>query len=664
MQSFRGQTVSCELPAELSQALKTLSRQEGATLFMTLLAAFQTLLYRYTAEEDVCVGTPIANRRMGELEGLIGFFVNTLVMRADLSGDPSFRDLLLRVRETALGAYAHQDLPFEMLVEAMQPRRDLSHTPLFQVMFVLQNVGLQALSEGTSGLDRADGLTISPVQAESGTAKFDLTLTVEEGPGGLGCSWEYNTDLFDGDTIERMMGHWRTLLQGIVADPDESIGMLPMLTAEERSQVLVTWNQTEADYAADRCAHELVAAHAQRIPDAIALTFEGRSLTYRELDERATLLGAYLRGLGVGRTRRPDTFVGLCTERSLEMIVGILGVLKAGGAYVPLDPTYPVERLAFMLEDSGVPVLLTQSHLVAALPPHQARIVCLDTDWEQIAQYSGPAACRVLLRPTTWPGPDNLAYMIYTSGSTGRPKGTMLRHRGLCNLVAAQRKLFDIRDGTRVLQFSPLSFDASVWETFMALGNGGTLCLARQDRLAFGPELLRILAEDRVNIATLPPSVLKVLEPGLPGQTQALPELGTIVAAGEACGPELVERWAPGRRFFNAYGPTETTVCASAALCEPGEPGVPPIGKPIANTRLYILDARQQPVPIGVPGELCIGGVSLAVGYWKRPELTAERFIPDPFASPVAGMQDLRAPVRSPRSAGTHLSHGRLGALP
>jgi amino acid adenylation domain-containing protein len=646
MQSFRGTTVSCDLPGELSQALKDLSRQEGVTLFMTLLAAFQALLHRYTAEEDICVGTPIANRRMGELEGLIGFFVNTLVMRTDMSGEPSFRDLLLRVREAALGAYAHQDLPFEMLVEALQPRRDLSHTPLFQVMFVLQNAPLE-----TAEIRAAEGgpLVISAIQAESGTAKFDLSVVIEEGAAGLGCSFEYNTDLFDSDTIERMMGHWRTLLEGIAADPDESIGSLPVLTPGERQQMLVEWNQTAADYAADLCAHELVAAHAQRIPDAIALTFEGRSLTYKELDQRARKLGAYLQKLDVG----PDTLVGLCTERSMEMIVGILGVLKAGGAYVPLDPTYPVERLAFMLEDSGVSVLLTQSHLAEGLPHHQARVVRLDTDWEQIVHEAGPET----IGPASTVGPENLAYVIYTSGSTGRPKGTMLRHRGLCNLVAAQRKLFGIADGTRVLQFSPLSFDASVWETFMALGNGGTLCLARQDRLAFGPELLSILKEDGVNIATLPPSVLKVLEP------QALPELRTIVAAGEACGPELVERWAPGRKFFNAYGPTETTVCASAALCEPGAPGIPPIGKPIANTRIYVLDARQQPVPIGVPGELCVGGVSLAAGYWKRPELTAERFLPDPFASLVPGARDPRPAVARIYRTGDLVRYRRDGNI-
>jgi amino acid adenylation domain-containing protein len=615
IQSWRGATEVFELPRELSESLQTLSREAGATLFMTLLAAFQTLLYHYTGQEDISVGTAIANRNRAEIEGLIGFFVNTLVMRADLSGQPSFQKLLKQVREVALGAYTHQDLPFEMLVEELQPERDLSHTPLFQAAFALQNAPMRTIE--------LPGLTLTPLEADSGTAKFDLTLTMAEGPDGLRGTIEYNTDLFELATIQRMAGHFRTLLEGIVADPEQPISRLPLLMEAERHQLLVEWNNTETPYPADRCAHGLFEAQVAQRPQALAVTFDGHGLSYAELNSRANQLAHYLRKLGVG----PEVLVGISTERSPEMVIGILGILKAGGAYLPLDPTYPPERLAFMLEDSQVPILLTQQHLVEHLPkpllstPYS--LLLLDADWDAIAQ-----------EPTTNPSvpvtPNNLAYVIYTSGSTGRPKGTMLRHRGLASLTQAQRRAFRIREGSRVLQFSPFSFDASVWETFMALANGGTLCLARQEVLASGPDLLRLLREERITTVTLPPSVLTVLEP------ETLPDLEVAIAAGEKCTAEIVAQWAPGRRFFNAYGPTETTVCASMKLCETYT-GDPTIGKPIENTRLYILDRHGQAVPIGVAGELCVGGVSVGRGYLARPAMTAEKFIPNPFPPACGG---------------------------
>jgi len=630
VQSWRGATESFTLPSGLSDQLKTLSREEGVTLFMTLLAAFQTLLYRYTGQDDVSVGTAVANRNRAQIEGLIGFFVNTLVMRTDLSGEPGFLDLLKRVRAVALGAYAHQDLPFEMLVEALQPQRDMSHTPLFQVAFALQNAPMETLA--------LPGLALTPVELDTGTAKFDLTLTMAERPDGLGGAIEYNTDLFDAATIRRMVGHFQILLQGIVAHPRLPISRLPLLREAERQELLVAWNATHVPYPAawadTTCAHELFEAQVAQRPDAVALTFEGCALSYAELDRQANQLAHYLQKLGVG----PEVLVGISTDRSPEMIVGILGTLKAGGAYLPLDPTYPPERLAFMMQDAQISVLLTQQHLRGQDTGREDTrerdtreegtgggegvpyVLLLDADWPTIAREPNT-------KPATGVRSDNLAYVIYTSGSTGKPKGAMLRHRGLCNLAAAQRQAFGIERGSRVLQFSPFSFDASVWETFMALANGATLCLARQEVLASGQGLVRLMRDVGVTNVTLPPSVLRVLP------VEHLPELQTVIAAGEACTPELVACWAPGRCFFNAYGPTETTVCASMYLCDENDPDPPPIGRPIANADLYVLDRALQPVPAGVPGELHVGGVSLARGYLNRPGLTATKFVPHPFAA-------------------------------
>jgi amino acid adenylation domain-containing protein len=612
MQTWRGATETFSLPPDLAEQVRALSRDAGVTLFMTLLAAYQTLLRRYSGQEDISVGTAIANRNWQEIEALVGFFVNTLVMRTDLSGAPSFRELLKRVREVALGAYTHQDLPFEMLVDRLQPERDMSHTPLFQVALALQNAPSEPLE--------LPGLTLTPVQADTGTAKFDMMMTISETPDGLSGALEYNTDLFDASTIRRMMGHFRTLLEGAVADPDQPITELPLLTERESRRMLVDWNATALSTPTDRCVHELFEAQAVRQPEALALVFEGGELSYAELDRRANQLAHHLRKLGVG----PDELVGISTSRSPEMIVGILGTLKAGGAYLPLDPTYPKERLSFMMEDADIPILLTQALLVDRLTAEdeaqhtQPTVICLDTEWSVIAQEPDD-------RPESDVTPEHLAYVIYTSGSTGRPKGTMLRHRGLSNLTEAQRRAFGVEEGSRVLQFSPFSFDASVWETFMALANGAALCLGRQEILASGPDLLRLMYEGGVTNVTLPPSVLSVLEP------MDLPELKTVISAGEACTAELVAQWAPGRDFFNAYGPTETTVCASMYLCHEDKLGSPPIGRPIANTRLYVLDENMQPLPVGVPGELHVGGVSVAKGYLNRPELTADRFVRDPF---------------------------------
>ena len=605
-QTFQGAIESFSLPKSLSKALEALSHKQSATLFMTLLAVFKTLLYRYTGQDNIVVGSPIANRHWAEIEGLIGFFVNTLVLRTYLGGNPSFEELLGRVREVALQAYAHQDVPFEQLVEALQPDRSLSHTPLFQVMFVLQNAP-------ASSVDMPD-LTVSPLAVETRTAKFDLTLSMENTADGLIGVWEYNTDLFDETTIARMAGHFQTLLEAIATNPKQQISELPLLTQAERHKLLVEWNNTFGEYPQDKCIHQLFEAQVEQQPDAIALVKENQQLTYRELNRRANQLAYYLRSLGVG----PEVLIGICVERSFDMIVGILGVLKAGGAYIPLDPAYPQERLAFMLEDSSVAVLLTQAQLVEKLPQHQSRVVCLDGDWENIARHSSENSSSTVT-------PDNLAYVIYTSGSTGKPKGVLLAHRGLCNLTTAQIQLFDVQPNSRILQFASFSFDASVCEVFMALVSGAILVLAKQDSLMPGTALIGLLRDEAITTVTLPPSVLAVLT------NEEFPALRTIIVAGEACNADLVARWSLRRQFFNAYGPTEATVCATVALCR--DPSYkPPIGRPIANTKIYILDTQNQPVPIGVPGELHIGGVGLAKGYLNRPDLTFSKFIPNPFS--------------------------------
>ena len=621
IQTANGTTYSFTLPAVLADSLHDLSREEGATLFMALLAGFQLLLSRYSGQNDICVGSAIANRTRGETERLIGFFVNTLVLRSDLSGNPTFRALLDQVRDTALAAYAHQDVPFELLVDALQPERDLSHAPLFQVGFALQNIPLAA--------QELPDLMIEPIGLESNSAKYDITLTLSEGAGGLAGSAEYNTDLFDAGTVERMMAHYQRLLESAVADPDRSVFVLPMLTLAEQQQMLVEWNDTAVAYPAHQTIHQLFEEQVTRSPHAPAVIFAEDTLTYGQLNRRANQLAHHLLSLGVG----PETVVAISMNRSLDMAVGILGILKAGAAYLPIAPTYPAERITYMLQDSQTPVLLTQAQVLALLPAqvtqHASRLtISLDAEWPEIAK-----------RPDTNPdggaGTDNLAYVIYTSGSTGLPKGTMLSHRGLCNLADVHHRAFDMREGKRVLQFAPFSFDASVWEMVMALRNGAALVYAPQETLASGPDMLALLKEQVITTVTLPPSLLAVLQP------EVLPDLDTVIAAGEPCSGEIVAQWSPGRRFFNAYGPTETTVCAAMFLCDPSAsyPQGPPIGGPIANFELYVVDANLQPVPLGAPGELLVGGVGLARGYLGRPALTAERFIPNPFTSPPDGVE-------------------------
>ncbi|AVH69220.1 non-ribosomal peptide synthetase [Nostoc sp. 'Lobaria pulmonaria (5183) cyanobiont'] len=606
VQTFRGAGQSFSLPTDLTEALKALSQKEEVTLFMTLLAAFKTLLYRYTSQEDILVGSPIANRNRMETELLIGFFVNTLVLRTDLSGNPTFREFLRRVRQVTWDAYDHQDLPFEKLVEELQLERDLSYSPLFQVKFMLQNAPKVDL--------KLPGLTLSFLHSENSTAKLDLSLDMYETASGLMGVFEYNTDLFDGATINRMVEHFRSLLSGILKNPEQHISELLLLTEAEQHRLLLGWNDTQSLYPRDLCFHELFEAQVERSPDAVAVVFKDEQLTYRELNQRANQLSHHLQKLGV----KPEVLVGICVERSLSMVIGVLAILKAGGAYIPLDPTYPLERLAFMLSDSQVPILLTTQKLVTELPQHIAKVVCLDTDWATIAQESKQNLNSGAIV-------ENLAYLIYTSGSTGTPKGVLVTHQGLGNLTKDKIRTCKVQPDSRILQFFSLSFDASIPELVMALGSGATLHLGTPEDLLPGSALMQILREQAITHITLPPSALAVLPPA------ELPALEMVLVGGEAPSGELIAQWSKGRLFINAYGPTETTVNASMVECGNDGQSLPTV-RPAANKQLYILDQHLQPVPIGVPGELHIGGVGLARGYLNRPEKTAETFIPNPFS--------------------------------
>ncbi|MBV9791548.1 MAG: amino acid adenylation domain-containing protein, partial [Chloroflexi bacterium] len=539
--------------------------------------------------------------------------------RTDLSGNPTFRELLGRVREAALGAYAHQDLPFEYLVEQLHPQRDLSRQPIFQVAFVLQNAPLPPL--------RLEDLTLSVLDVDSGTAKFDLTLYMWERVDGLGGALEYATDLFDAPTISRMIDHLQMLLDQILADPARSIGQVPLLAATEHEQLRTLWSTTQIELP-PTTIQALIEEQVARTPAAVAVVFGEQTLSYADLNQRANHLAHYLQALGVG----PDVRVGVCMERAPEMIVGIIGILKAGGAYVPIDPTYPRERIQLMLADAQAPLLLTHERLRQQLPQTEARIVALDAEWPEIARQppTNPAS-----RATA----DHLAYVIYTSGSTGRPKGTLITQRGLCNLVAAQIAAFEITPTSRVLQFASLSFDASASEIFTALVAGASLHLVSRDVMLSPPDLARLMRDQQITTVTLPPALLALLPP------ENLPDLVVVVSAGEACSTSLAMRWLDQtdthtRRLINAYGPTEATIGPTYyVVAQPLEEGADvPIGRPIANIQTYVLDAYGQPMPLGVPGELYIGGVGVARGYLNQPALTAEKFVPDPFSQPGARM--------------------------
>jgi amino acid adenylation domain-containing protein len=537
--------------------------------------------------------------------------MNMLALRTDLSGDPTFRALLQRVREVALGAYAHQDLPFEKLVEELQPVRDLSRQPIFQVLLALQNVPQETLE--------LPGIKLRRMGGEHVTAKLDLSLYLQETEQGLRGQFEYATDLFEGSTIRRLAGHFETMLAGIVADPDGAISALPLLSDAERYQLVTEWNDTAADYPADKCLHELFAEQAGKTPDAVAAVFEDQELTYGELERRSNQLAHHLRDLGVG----PEVIVGLCVERSLEMLVGLLGILKAGGAYLPLDPSYPRERLAYMLVDARAPVLVTQAWLEDVLPAHAAHVVRLDTGWREVAAEPEEAVASGV-------GPDNLAYVIYTSGSTGKPKGVMGPHRTIVN-----RLQWDAGAPDEVYAHkTTLNFIDALWELFMPLTRGQRVAIVVEEASKDPRRLVEALAAEGASRIVVVPTLLLALLESKEDLSERLPRLRYWACSGEALPAELADRFArrlPEAVLLNIYGTSEFWD-ASWHEARPGDARVP-VGCPLSNMRLYVLDAQLQPVPIGVSGELYIGGVGLARGYLGRAGLTAERFIPDPFGS-------------------------------
>jgi amino acid adenylation domain-containing protein len=609
VQSFRGAQLLAYWPEQLRNDLQALSQQAGCTLFMTLLAGFKALLARYSGQEDLVVGTPLAGRTVTETESLIGFFVNLLALRTDLTGDPTFRELLQRVRDTTLGAFSHQDLSFEQLVAELRPERSLSYNPIFQTAFALQNESGAALS--------LPGLQLSPVKLGSITAKFDLLVSLCEVPAGLRVVVEYNTDLFEAATIERLMQHYQTLLTGVVANPLRRVSQLPLLSAAEEQRILVEWNDTTTAYPRDVCIHQLFEAQAERTPDAIAVVAGDLCLTYRELNQRANQVAHYLRARGVG----PDTLVGLFTERSLLMVIGVLGILKAGGAYLPLDADYPKARLQFMLEDAQTPVLLTQQKLRARLPDTAAEIVCLDSEWEKMAGQ--PEANLV-----NGTAPEHLAYVIYTSGSTGQPKGVAVPHRAVNRLVF-NTNYVQLDSTDCIAQVSNISFDAATFELWGALLHGAQLVLISKD-IALSPQaFVTQLREHNVTTLFLTTALFNLLAREVP---DAFRTLKTLMFGGEACDPaavrDVLNNGAP-QRLLHVYGPTESTTFASWHLIKavPEDATTIPIGRPLSNTTLYLLDRHLNPVPVGVPGELYVGGDGLAREYWRRPALTTEKFV-------------------------------------
>ncbi len=586
---------------------------------MSLLAAFQTLLMRYTGQEDIAVGTRLGDRPPAEPKPLSLSFANTLLLRTDLSGQPTFRELLARVRRVSLSAYDHRDLPFEKLVEELNPEHPFEPSPLFQVFF--------QLLDSPDGLSASQGLDEKRLPGPGGRVTCDLELCLWTQPyGGLRGSLVYSTDLFEAASIERLASHFETLLAGIVTDPDMKIERLPLLGKAERRQVLAEWNETQAAYRRDLCIHQLFEDQVRQTPNALAVSCGEERLTYRELNCRANQLACHLRRLGVG----PDTLVGLCVERSLEMVVGLLGILKAGGAYVPLDPGYPQERLTFMLQDMQAPVLLTQQRLAERLPAHRARVVYLDSDWEAIQrEESGDFASSATA--------ENLAYVIYTSGSTGKPKGVAMPHRPLVNLIEWQLRNSPMGLGNRTLQFTTLSFDVAFQEVFAAWCSGGTLVLISEETRSNLAELPGVLADQDVDRLFLPFVALQQLAEICDFQESFPPALKEIITAGEQLQvtPAIRRMMVaiPGCTLHNQYGPSETHVATAFTLegAPDDWPRLPPIGRPIANSHAYILDKALEPAPAGVHGELYLGGDCLARGYLNRPELTAERFIENPF---------------------------------
>ncbi|MBD3184086.1 amino acid adenylation domain-containing protein [Candidatus Poribacteria bacterium] len=623
MLDYWGERHPFAISHQLAESLKTLSRKHGGTLFMTLLTAYSVLLYRYTNQDDIVVGSPIANRNRIEIENLIGFFVNTLVMRTDLSRDPSFIELLAEVKNTALEAYAHQDLPFEKLVEELEPQRNLSHNPLFQVVFVLQNTPRRKVE--------LPHLTISPQKIETVTAKFDLTLSMTETDDGMSGFLEFNTDLFDSDTIVRMTGHFKNLLQSIAANPEQRVSEIPILTEAERQQVLTEWNNIETVYPKDTCIHSLFEKRMKDDPNAIVLTYQDQQVTYSQLNEKANQLAHYLVSLGVG----PEVLVGMYIERSIDMVTAILAILKAGGAYVPMDPVYPPDRLAFMIEDAEVPVIITQDSLVGQLPEHKAHVICMDTDRDKWSEQSKEnPECDVKAH--------NVAYVIYTSGSTGKPKGVLVQHFNIVRLFQATDHWYNFNKDDVWTLFHSYAFDFSVWEIWGALIYGGRLVVVPYMISRSPGDFYELLCREKVTVLNQTPSAFRQLiraegEQGEIGQLS----LRYVIFGGEALEFNSLQPWFERHgdkqpQLINMYGITETTVHVTyyqVTMKDIEKSRGSIIGVPIPDLQVYILDKNMEPVPVGVTGEMYVGGGGVARGYLKRPELNAERFIQDIFNS-------------------------------
>lgn len=612
VQSFQGAHYAFQFSRTLAENLKALSKQEGVTLFTTLLAAVNTLLFRYTRQDDIIVGTPISNRMRPEAEKLIGLFANTLVLRTNISGNSRFVEILKRTHGVILEAYAYQDFPFERLVEEMQPKGDLSYNSLFQVMVTIRDAPEEVLE--------LPNLILLPMQIESQTTSFDITFAFSELPEGLGGHLTYNTDIFDTTTIARLIEHLQSLLEGIVAHPEQRIERLPLLKEAERQQLLVGWNDTSRAYPTDICVHQLFEAQALRTPEAIAATdeYQGK-LTYRELNEQANRLARHLRTLGVGS----EVLVGISLDRSIQMLIGLLAIFKAGGAYVPLDPDFPAERLAYMIEDAQIEILLTQDCLRTQLPiPENIQTVCIDRERELFTQQNS----KNLDVPID---PEKLAYVLYTSGSTGKPKGVQIPHRALVNFLCSMLQEPGISASDTLLAVTTLSFDIAGLELYLPLLVGARVAIATRETVTNGLALARALEQERITVLQATPVTWRMLaNSGWRGKSNLV-----ALCGGEALPRELAKQLLPRvSALYNMYGPTETTIWSTLCHIQSTEAPIS-IGRPIANTQLYVLDVSLQPVPIGAAGELYIGGDGVARGYLQRPELTQERFLPNPFST-------------------------------
>jgi amino acid adenylation domain-containing protein len=616
--SHRGAMEIIELGVTLSEGVRRISQREGVTLFMTLMAAFKVVLMKYSGQADISVGTVVANRTSREVEGLIGFFVNTLVMRTDLSGNPSFRVLMKQEREVALGAYGHQEAPFEKLVEELNPDRDLSRSPLFQVMMILEHAARETFEQ--RGVKQGGVNGGVETVGEGQGAKFDLTLTVMDSGRELAGIVEYSQDLFEAGTIKRLMNHYANVLEGVVKDVESGIRALELLSEGERKQIIEEWNATEAEYPGEKLIHELFENQVKKSPEAVALVYEEQSLTYRELNERANHMAWRLREIGVG----PESAVGLYCRRSAEMVIGMLGILKAGGAYAPLEPAYPQERLAYIIERAPLRALLADRDLASSLPACEAQIIYLENE-----RPKGEPPVDYDYRIESGVTPDSLAYVIYTSGSTGQPKGVMISHRAICNRLLWTLHAFPMRQQDCLFQKTPYSFDASVWEIFAPLLSGARLLVARPEGHRDSAYLCEMIAERQVTVLQLVPSMLRVFLHER--EVERCASLVHVFCGGEELRTEDLKlfRKRLGARLHNLYGPTEVSIDATHLECEALKPVT--IGRPLSNVEIYVLDSNLTPTPLGAPGELHVGGVGLSRGYLNRPDLSGEKFIPHPY---------------------------------